>query len=316
MNLSKSKKFQRLNPTGSMISKELVHNASKADDWRSTILGFGNHLEQPEKFLDPEFLERVSEFFSAESAEIPEGLTAVGEIVEEFSEGGKALYNNADSALRSDINSLLNLTRLQGIGELLKGTKVNRYAIDAYILSKVLSVLNANYQNLLKILTEANENDMMSEELVAALADLGVGEKEEETSTKNYNLKFQNKKSVPQTSGSEDEENVFSSKFNREKKKSSTFGGFGKKSLSGKKKTFFGGEDLNEDFEIFSTGKGFGGSKFGSGRAGSSFGKKTLGKPSFGSGLGSGSKSSPFGKKTLGGGKTFGSPSKKNPFKR
>lgn len=288
-NVAKSK-VRRITPKEAKMSEDLLRRIEPTDNYVSTLKDVESVVATPEKILKGENLQSIVAYFDGMTSKLPEALSDMFSITEEFENGAEALIEGAEDELIKDLDGIgLHVKRLKNIERLVRETEILKLATNSHYLLSVMKALLSIQGEIKKVIYQAYEEGGIADEVVDALADLGLVEWENETpkSTENK-FKATKKDTQPSSSG------------NKAKFKS----GFSKDTDEGDDYTrrTFGGNPKSKFDSMF------GG--FGSGRN-SGFGGKNTG---FGGKFGAPAKEKGFGFKKSQTGNGLGA--KKNPFKR
>lgn len=288
-NVSKSK-VRRITPKEAKMSEDLLRRIEPTDNYVSTLKDVESVVATPEKILKGENLQSIVAYFDGMTSKLPEALSDMFSITEEFENGAEALIEGAEDELIKDLDGIgLHVKRLKNIERLVRETEILKIATNSHYLLSVMKALLSIHGEVKKVIYQAYEEGGIADEVVDALAELGLVEWENETpkSTENK-FKATKKDAQPSPSGTK-------AKFKS---------GFSKDTDEGDDYTrrSFGGNPKSKFDSMFG---GFGGGR------NSGFGGKNTG---FGGKFGAPAKEKGFGFKKSQTGNGLGA--KKNPFKR
>lgn len=291
--MKQKSKVRRITPKDAKMSEELLRRIEPTDNYVSTLKDVDTVVATPEKILKGENLQSIIAYFDSMVAKLPEALSDMFALTEEFENGAEALIEGAEDGLIKDLDGIgLHIKRLKNLERLVRETEVLKLATNSHYLLSVMKALLSIHGEVKKVIYQAYEEGSIDDGVVDALAELGVVEWENETPKETKNkFKATKKEAQPTPSGAKAK---FKSGFNKE----DTDGDDYPRRVFGNPKNKFDGL-----FGGFGGGRnaGFGG-----------FGKKDTG--SFGSKFGASPKEKGLGFKKSPSGNGLGA--KKNPFKR
>lgn len=286
-------KVRRITPKEAKMSEELLRRIEPTDNYVSTLKDVESVVATPEKILKGENLQSIVAYFDGMTSKLPEALSDMFSITEEFENGAEALIEGAEDELIKDLDGIgLHVKRLKNIERLVRETEILKLATNSHYLLSVMKALLSIQGEIKKVIYQAYEEGGIADEVVDALADLGLVEWENDTPKATENkFKSTKKDAQPSASGTK-------AKFKSGFSKDTDDDDYPRRSFGGSPKSKF-----DSMFGGFGSGRnsGFGG-----------FGKKDTG--SFGSKFGAPSKEKGFGFKKSQTGNGLGA--KKNPFKR
>ena len=176
--------WRELSPDGVFLTQQLKEEANIEESWLETMKSLEYYMSStPQKFTDIDFLKKMSGYFGKDEALVASGLTRWFNNRQRLSDGMKEFQKMFSDDQLQRIDEVIDTERIVQIKSLDDETKLSRFGVDFFMLSKANKIVVNNLDKLVDILKGAVKEDLIAPEVIAAIQDLGfnIEDKPEET---------------------------------------------------------------------------------------------------------------------------------------